>query len=279
MITAPPDRRRWKIVLFLMAICFISHFNRISMAVAGDEKIMNAFGISPDEMGLVYSGFLIVYTVFMTLGGSFINRSGVRVALGTAVIISGLLQVVTGWLGLTITLAGDFLIGLFIVRCLMGLVTTPLHPASAQAVSNWMPENQRTTANGLVTGAALFGVAFTYPLFGRMIDLFHWQRAFVLSGVATVLLGSAWVLWAADGPGESTPSKRNSSTVPKEHRNLWYWLKLSAQGLLNWMKLLANPSLLFLTLGYAAVGYFQYLFFYWIHYYFANILHLGKEQS
>jgi MFS family permease len=34
-----------------------------------------------------------------------------------------------------------------------------------------------------------------------------------------------------------------------------------------------------LTLGYAAVGYFQYLFFYWIHYYFESVLLLGKEQS
>src|ERR1043165_786434 len=144
MTTPSPDRRRWSIVLFLMGICFISHFNRISMAVAGDEKIMDGFGISPDEMGLVYSGFLIVYTVFMTLGGYFIDRFGVRIALGMAVIISGLLQAVTGWLGLTVTLAGDFLIGLFIVRSLMGLVTTPLHPACAQAVSNWMPANHRT---------------------------------------------------------------------------------------------------------------------------------------
>src|SRR6185503_5692632 len=40
-----------------------------------------------------------------------------------------------------------------------------------------------------------------------------------------------------------------------------------------------NPSLIFLTLSYAAVGYFQYLFFYWMHYYFDSILHLGTIQS
>src|SRR3954468_24486021 len=110
MITAPPDRRRWKIVLFLMAICFISHFNRISMAVAGNEKIMNDFGISPHEMGYVYSFFLIVYTAFMAFGGYFIDRFGVRIALGTTLIGSGLFEVLTGYLGLTVTLAGDFLL-------------------------------------------------------------------------------------------------------------------------------------------------------------------------
>jgi MFS family permease len=40
-----------------------------------------------------------------------------------------------------------------------------------------------------------------------------------------------------------------------------------------------DRSLIFLTLSYAAVGYFQYLFFYWMHYYFDSILNLGEVQS
>jgi MFS family permease len=38
-------------------------------------------------------------------------------------------------------------------------------------------------------------------------------------------------------------------------------------------------NLTLLTLSYAAVGYFQYLFFYWIHYYFKTVLQVGTEQS
>jgi len=35
------DRKiRWAVPLALMALCFISHFNRISMSVAADERIM-----------------------------------------------------------------------------------------------------------------------------------------------------------------------------------------------------------------------------------------------
>ena len=40
-----------------------------------------------------------------------------------------------------------------------------------------------------------------------------------------------------------------------------------------------SATLLLLALSYAAVGYFQYLFFYWIHYYFETIRHFGKDQS
>jgi MFS family permease len=34
-----------------------------------------------------------------------------------------------------------------------------------------------------------------------------------------------------------------------------------------------------LTLSYTAVGYFEYLFFYWMHHYFDEVLKLGKMQS
>jgi ACS family glucarate transporter-like MFS transporter len=34
-----------------------------------------------------------------------------------------------------------------------------------------------------------------------------------------------------------------------------------------------------LTACYAAVGYFEYLFFFWMHYYFDDVLRLGKEES
>jgi hypothetical protein len=57
--------RRWLNLAFLMALCFISHFNRASITSAGDERIMSQSGISPERMGVIYSAFLIVYTLFM----------------------------------------------------------------------------------------------------------------------------------------------------------------------------------------------------------------------
>ena len=45
----------------------------------------------------------------------------------------------------------------------------------------------------------------------------------------------------------------------------------------EFLSLLANRSLLCLTISYGTVSYFQYLFFYWIQYYFETVLGLGKE--
>src|SRR5262249_39804241 len=47
----------------------------------------------------------------------------------------------------------------------------------------------------------------------------------------------------------------------------------------NWTILLRNRSLLLLTLSYSAVGYFEYLFYFWMHYYFDEVLKVGSDRS
>src|SRR5438552_18376552 len=112
---------RWLILALLMALCFISHFNRASMASAGDERLMKQFGITPEAMGWVYSAFLIVYTICMVPGGLFIDRCGPRVALMLMGFGTALFCAVTGPIGWGLLAAGQVWITLRVVRSLMGL--------------------------------------------------------------------------------------------------------------------------------------------------------------
>jgi MFS family permease len=138
----------------------------------------------------------------------------------------------------------------------MGLTTTPLHPAAANAVGLWVPDSKRNVVNGLITGAALLGIACTYPIFGLLIAKLDWPRAFLITGAITGLIA---VVWLAVAPRHEAGSNRQAMT--------------------GWKDLLLNRSVWVLTLSYAAIGYFQYLFFYWMHYYFVDVLHLGEEAS
>lgn len=248
------QRMRWVVVGLLMALCFISHLNRISMSVAGDERIMKQYGIAPEKMGMVYSAFLLVYTVFMIPGGFFIDRFGPRLALGVVGFGSAVFCALTGAVGWME--AGMVWMALLLVRGAMGLITTPLHPAAANAVGLWVPDSKRNLVNGMITGAALLGVACAYAFFGGLIARFDWPRAFLVTGAMT---GVVALVWLAVAPRREAQSQR--------------------QGMVGWKVLLRNRSLLLLTLSYAAIGYFQYLFFYWMHYYFVDVLHLGEQAS
>src|SRR5947208_5227617 len=269
-IESDPARNRWRIVALLMALCFISHLNRISMAVAGDEQIMKQFSIAPENMGVIYSAFLLVYTICMIPGGFFIDRFGARAALMVVGFGSALFGALTGVVGFVCG-AAQIWLSLVVVRGLMGFFTTPLHPGCARAVADWTPLPRRALVNGLVNGAALLGIACTYKVFGALVAWVDWTRAFLITGVVTALLTGAWILVSRVRPQsrreDSSPDEGAKDTSQQEGHTS------------GWSALLENRSVILLTLSYAAVGYFQYLFFYWMHYYFDEVLHLGKTAS
>ena len=245
---------RWTVPAALMAFCFISHLNRISMSIAGDERIMKQYNIAPEKMGMIYSAFLLVYTIFMIPGGFLIDRVGPRVALAVVGFGSAAFCMLTGAVGWME--ASVVWLSLILVRGAMGLVTVPLHPAAATAVGLWMPESKRNLVNGLITGAALLGIACTYKVFGSLIATLDWPRAFMVTGAVTAGVAVAWLF----------VSPRQEQTTERI-------------GMAGVKLLLRNRKVWLLTLSYAAIGYFQYLFFYWMHYYFDDVLHLGKDAS
>ncbi|MCI0747055.1 MAG: MFS transporter [Verrucomicrobia subdivision 3 bacterium] len=256
-VQSAAPRIAWTVVAILMAFCFISHMNRVSMSIAADEQIMAEYNIMPTEMGRVYSAFLLVYTLFMIPGGLFIDRFGVRVALAVMGFATAAFGALTGLSGFFA--AANLLLALLVVRAVMGFFTTPLHPGCARAVALWTAPGRRSFANGLVTGAALLGVACTPPVFGALMDSVGWQAAFLVTAGLTALIAVAW--WAV------TARARSAVVAPAAYRRAIDW------------KLLTSRNVVLLTLSYSAIGYFQYLFFYWMHYYFDHVLRLGKTES
>jgi MFS family permease len=253
------------VLLMLMAFAFLSHVNRIGIATAGDARIMREYSIAPTRMGMVYSAFLLTYTLCMIPGGLLIDRFGARAALMVVGLGSATFVALTGLVGLGIRDPGWAFLALLIVRGAMGAVSAPLHPACARAVGHWSPPDKCSRFNGLVTGAALLGIAATPPGFGALIDRVGWPSAFLIAAGLTVVLSLTWAKWAADQPpGMEThdapghPQERDAS---------------------SWWPLLRHRGLILLTLSYAAVSYFQYLFFYWMGYYFEAVLHLPVARS
>src|SRR6185436_5194958 len=118
------------------------------------------------HMGMVYSAFLLVYTLFMIPGGFFIDRVGPRASLAVVALGSAVFCALTGAVGGIGSSGHQIWLSLLLVRGVMGLVSTPLHPASAAAVGLWIPNSQRSLVNGLITGSALLGIACTYKVFG-----------------------------------------------------------------------------------------------------------------
>ena len=251
----------WRLVFLLMGICALSHFNRISMTVAADLRIMDRYGLSTTAMGTVYSAFLVSYTLFMIPCGWLIDRRGPAFALATVCFGSAVFIAFTAGVGLVSSAAVAFA-ALLVIRSLMGVLSSPVHPGAAKALSIEIPLSHRSATNGMVTGAAVFGVASTYIVFGALVDRFDWPVAFLIAAAVTAALGGLWMCYAPASLSRSTSSSPQYDAHPPE-----------------WFSRREISNLTLLTISYAAVGYFQYLFFYWMHYYFESVLELGPEKS
>jgi MFS transporter, ACS family, D-galactonate transporter len=251
-------------VPLLMIVVATAHFNRISMPVAGAERIIADYGVSPERMGWIYSSFLLFYTLAMLPGGWFIDRFGARTALLMLGFGSAIFVALTGVVGLLAHGALSIWLGLIVVRSLLGLTNAPLHPGSARMVHDSTPPESRAFANGWVTFSACLGIAACYYVFGTLIDLFDWPIAFLISASATLIVALAWTIRTREWRRPSNAFAGGTS----------------ARGDLSALfRILRRRSVVCVTLSYTAYGYFQYLFFYWIEYYFETIQGQGRGVS
>jgi MFS family permease len=257
-------------------------------------------------MGLLSRAFLLTYTILMTPGGWFIDRFGPRIGWIVVGFGSAAGALLTGVVGFTLLGPMALLAGLFVVRPLMGCANAPLHPTGARLVANWVPPSGASMTNGLLNCAALVGIAVTPPVFGLMIDLLDWPGAFMAAGGVTLVVALVWTLAGADHPPPhghreesvprqlSTGSSTDVTSLPTDVAapKIAFSEDLPAQFEVparrstievrlptRLIDLLKDRSLVCLTLGYGLVGYFQYLFFYWVQYYFEQVQKMATGEA
>src|SRR5262249_48908743 len=64
---------RWRIVALLMALSFVSWFNRANIAAAYTERIQYQVDISEKEIGAVGTVFFLFFSCFMPPGRWFLS--------------------------------------------------------------------------------------------------------------------------------------------------------------------------------------------------------------
>jgi len=262
----PPHAGRWTILALLALISATHQFHRHSLPAVGSQ-IMADYSISPTSMGALYSfSFLLTYVVMMTPGGWLADRVGTRRTLLLVAGESALFAALTGllgWLALGPLAAWWWIAA---VRGSMGICSAPLYPSTSRTVGNWFGRAEQPLANALVTAAAALGIAAAFKGMSWLSERpgVGWRGAFVIAGAAT---GPVLALWAFLGRSRPEPQAPGEA-VPH-----------SGAGTMSLARLFDHRGILALTLSYLALGYLQYIFFYWIKFYFQDILKLGESGS
>lgn len=256
----------------------MSYFDRTIMSVAG-PGIVRDFGLTETQMGAVYSAFLLGYALMMIPGGRLTDRFGpwrtlIGMGFGAAVF--------TGFTALGTRPGLGALIGivpaLIVIRFLMGACTAPLYPACGRMNANWFPSTRQGLVWGAVAGAAGIGSALSPSLFAWMIPRFGWRNSFWLAGAATAMLAAVWAWYARDWPSDH-PSNREVEATFLRSQNSHQRQAAHTYRKTDWRKMLTNRNVVLLALGYGTVSYFEYIFFYWIYYYFREIRRMSQSET
>jgi MFS family permease len=250
------------LVALMIALSAMSYFDRTIMSIAG-PTVMKEFSLSETEMGSVYSMFLLSYTLCMTPGGWLTDRFGPRFVLTVSVFGTALLTGLTALcgnpgLGAIFGIVPSFLV----VRFLFGVLAAPLYPATGRMAANWIPMTAQGWVQALIMAGSSVGAAISPLLFAKLIGAYGWRAPFWMAAVGAAGLGVVWFVSVHDHP----PGQAEIAAARP---------RVASQ----WKALLTDRNLLVLTVGYFLLNYFEYIFFYWIYYYFGQIRHLGAKET
>ncbi len=241
------------------------------MAVAGDLRIMTEYRLDPVAMGLVYSAFLLGYTLFMTPGGWLVDRLGSRRSVIAVGLSTAIFAALTGMVGLVGIAGSSLWTSLVLVRFCMGVCSAPIFPAmaalAARLVSSRIARIRERADRGCLAARGRPGFSgLQFP--GANARL---AGAFLIASAATGLVTIVWWVTTTERGANLGDVDGEPSVDPAHH---------DAGGdhnggtLRDWRSLAADRGLLLVTASYTAVGYFDFLFFYWMNYYFTTVLRL-----
>jgi MFS transporter, ACS family, glucarate transporter len=252
---------RWLILALLFSTSVVTYIDRVNISVTA-RQMMPAFGLTQQEMGWVFSAFVVGYAIFQLPGGWLADRLGARLVLTCALIWWSLCTALTAFVAASPLADMLGIVGaLALVRFALGLGEAVALPSFNRAVANWMPSDARGLGIGIAIGGIGLGSAITPPIAAWVMVNWRWQTVFYLSAGLGLLMAILWWTLARDRPEEHpwAPESSPADTPRVERSALFPRL------------LLQHPSMWWLVLSYSCLGYVAYVYLSWFYLYLVNV--------
>lgn len=279
--TVHPTIVRWKILAILALASFISYVLRTNLSFAAPE-MMGDLGLSEVQWGWVLAAFTAGYAIFQFPGGIFGDRFGPRRVVTVIAILWAVLTLATSMVPGRET-ASAFLIiaSLFLVRFAVGAVHAPIFPVMNASIVKWFPLGGWALPLGLVsTGLTLGGAAAAIAL-PLVITQFGWRIAFLFLAPLGLLVAALWWWYSRDNPGSHggvNEAEIDLISAGRESEREDEALE-NEGGQADWLRVLKNRDVLFLTLSYSSMNFVFYIVFNWFFYYLVEVREFSATDA
>ena len=194
-ISAPVARRldsraRWGILAMLFIVTTINYADRATISIAGPE-LKKALGLSPVEMGYIFSAFAWSYVLAQLPGGWLLDRFGSKITYFFSIFLWSVFTLFQGTIGFLS--GGAAVAALFILRLLVGTAEAPSFPGNSRITSAWFPTHERGLAAAIFNSAQYFATVLFAPLMGWLVHSYGWQSVFYFMGALGIVVAFVWL--------------------------------------------------------------------------------------
>lgn len=187
------------------------------------------FGWDRAAISLTASLGFVVYGLAQAASGRWADRVGPRVIFAVSLVLLG---VGTAAVGSIVALWQAYLVFGVLVMAGVGGASSP---TSAVAIARWFT-GRRGLALGIVAGGSAAGQLVLLPAMAALVQALGWRRAFVVCGIAIVVVTVPAVLFLLRDDPAGVPERRRQRSDPEtrplplvelaRHANFW-WLALT----------------------------------------------------
>ncbi|HLN31901.1 MAG TPA: MFS transporter [Gemmataceae bacterium] len=203
MSAARPTRVRYQVLFAACTLAVVTYIHRVGFARALPE-LQKDLGLDDVHLSWLTATFLFSYGVFEMPAGLLGDKFGVRHLLTLLVLGWSLL---TGCVALTIYLPHQWMLPLLVLLALrfaFGAFQAGGFPLIARMMTDWMPMQERGTAQGLIWMSSRVGGLIVPVFLGwLMLRMANWQTPlWIISGFGLLWCGMFWP-WYRNRPEET----------------------------------------------------------------------------
>jgi MFS family permease len=178
--TASHFRRGW-IYALLLALVTINYMDRSALGIVA-HSVREEFGLSPVQMGYLFSSFLWTYAICILPIGIMLDRFPARNINAVGIVFWSLAMMATAGVWSFATL--------IVARMVMGAGEATSIPSCGRIVREWMPAKERGVANVVWSAGSFVGPALGAVVTASIASAMGWRAAFIILGA----LGFIWLI-------------------------------------------------------------------------------------
>lgn len=202
---APGEYRRLRNRTFwgVTAAYALYYVCRMAMAVV-KQPLIDGDILNAAQLGIIGSAFYFVYAAGKFANGFIADYCNIRRFMATGLLISTVVNLIMGVLGLAHGAWGFSSAILFFVFAVVwgvnGYCQSMGAPPGVISLSRWFPLNRRGTFYSILSATPYLGKSISVYALGLVVAVIGWEYGFIFSAIAGVIGSAVILVFVSDTP-------------------------------------------------------------------------------